>query len=93
MKPRKFKPGDKVTPKPADKGRKWLSETGSKRGAPSLGEIYTTGSDADFFEGEWYVDLVEMPLDCCYSEDYLEKVVSDSVLEAELETIKMPELV
>lgn len=94
MKPRKFKPGDKVT----EKDNKPFNDVGpaqiNGQDRPlKFGEVYTVRTVDPIWQGLRMVTLEEFPETWGFDEDDLEKVVSDSVLEEELNSIRQPELV
>lgn len=85
MKPQRFEIGQQVTPKRAN----WKSIGGAYLDAKP-GNIYTIHLYSDYSKKYncWFICLQELNPDTHeYQEDGFDPVISDSVLEAELETI------
>lgn len=89
MKPKRFAPGQHVTPSMAF-NNKLNGEQATDCIKLKQGEIYTIHKYNHFMES-WWVELEEKPFDVLYKEDFLEPVVTDSVLNEELSEIFTPQ--
>ena len=85
MKPKRFTLGQQVTPNNRYDWR--CTATGEVVNGPRFGEVCTVGGYGDFRRGRWYIFLNEY-IDGPYGECWFEPVVSDSVLEHQLEQVK-----
>jgi hypothetical protein len=84
----KFRIGDQCTKK--DKAPFVVVPTNRPSiNPPVFGKIYTV-SDIWQYKSQWYIELTELNKDSGYNENEFEKVVSDSVLSEELESVPEP---
>jgi hypothetical protein len=83
----KFRIDDEVTLK---KRVHWSKETGLAGQEPKFGVVYKVVEVLRRDDGRFYIVLENLHPDDMWSENAFEKVVSDLVLHAELETVPEP---
>jgi hypothetical protein len=90
IKNQRFKPGQAIT---IVENKGWVLVKGvPPKHSPKFGKIYHVRDYTDFYDGDWYIRLMEFESNRDFCESRFAPVVSDSILEKELEeVIKMEE--